>query len=135
MDLLEWSDDIKTGIPSIDADHRDLLALTNTFLTAAEDQALMPQLAAILGKLIERSRTHFQAEERLLDQCSYPQLAAHQAEHAHLLTDIQQLHERFSQPEEDSRLTFETALYLQHWLLDHIIASDKPFRPFLMRLG
>lgn len=135
MVLLEWSDDIRLGVPSIDAEHRHLLELTNDFLTAARGEALMPQLAAILGELIEHSRAHFLAEERLLDQCGYPQLAAHKAEHARLLMEAQQLHARFSLPEESFRLTMETAQYLQHWLLDHIINNDKPFRSFLMRLG
>lgn len=135
MALIEWSDEIKVGVPSIDADHRHLIALTNDFLTAAEGEALMPHLAAILGELINATRAHFQAEERLLDQCGYPYLVAHQAEHARLLIEAQQLHDRFSQPEEDARLAFETAHYLQHWLLDHVVTSDKPCRPFLMRLG
>lgn len=135
MDLIEWSDDIKLGVPAIDADHRRLIDLTNTFLTAVEDELLMPQLAAILGELIHQTQTHFQAEERLLDQCSYPQLTSHRVKHGHLLVEVYMLHERFSHPEADSMLAMETALYLKHWLLDHIVASDKPFRPFLMRLG
>jgi len=135
MDLIEWSDDIKVGVPAIDADHRRLVELTNDFLTAAEDQALMPQLAAILEGLIRHAQAHFLAEELLLDQCSYPHLAAHRAEHAQLLVQVRMLHDRFCQPEADIKLSMETALYLQHWLLDHIVNSDKPCRPFLMRLG
>ena len=135
MALIEWSDEIKLGVPAIDAEHRRLITLTNDFLTAAEDEALMPQLAAILGELIKQTRAHFQVEELLLDQCGYPYLAAHKAEHARLLVEAEQLHTRFSQPEEDIRLIYETAHYLQYWLLDHIINSDKAYRPFLMRLG
>ena len=135
MAVIEWSDAIKIGVPSIDAEHRQLIVLTNDFLTAAEDEALMPQLAAILGELIVHTRSHFQAEERLLDQCGYPHLAAHQAEHTRLLVEAQTLHDRFCRPEADAKLTMETAHYLQHWLLDHIVTSDKPCRPYLMRLG
>ncbi|MDO8606768.1 MAG: bacteriohemerythrin [Phaeospirillum sp.] len=135
MDLIAWSDDIKLGVPSIDAEHRRLMDLTNNFLAAAEDEALMPQLAAILEELIEHTRAHFQTEERLLDQCSYPQLMAHKTEHTRLLNETQRLHDRFCQPEASTSLALEAAQYLQHWLLDHIVASDKPFRPYLMRLG
>ena len=135
MDLIEWSDDIKLGMPTIDAEHRRLMDLTNHFLAAAEEEALMPQLAAILDELIEHARSHFQTEERLLDQCSYPQLMAHKAEHARLLTEARRLHDRFCLPEASTSLALEAAQYLQHWLLDHIVTSDKPFRPFLMRLG
>lgn len=142
MAFVQWSDTLKLGVPAMDADHRQLLELTNDFLAAAEDQARFGRLAEILGALITRTRAHFTAEEMLLDRNSYPHLAGHKAEHARLLNEAQMLHDRFiafeqgGAPEPDGigTLVLETADYLQRWLIDHIIADDRPYRPFLMRL-
>jgi len=142
MNRVEWSDNLRLGVPAMDADHRRLLDITNEFLEAAQDRAPLVRLTDLLGALIAQTRGHFLAEETLLDRNSYPHLAGHRAEHARLLTEAESLHERFvaleqgqhPRPEDMESLTLETAAYLQRWLIDHILADDRPYRPFLMRL-
>ena len=142
MNRVEWSETLRLGVPAMDSDHRRLLDLSNEFLEAAQDHAPFVRLADILGELIAQTRGHFLAEETLLDRNSYPHLAGHRAEHARLITEAETLLARFvalktgeqPRPEDVDSLTMETAAYLQRWLIDHILADDKPYRPFLMRL-
>ncbi|CAA7623605.1 conserved hypothetical protein [Candidatus Terasakiella magnetica] len=137
MAHVEWTEAIRVGVPQIDAEHRHLLDRTNEFLTAAQKQAPLSSLSRILSQLITETAAHFQAEETLLDRSSYPQLAAHHAEHERLMTEARKLHERFEAPgraEDIGLLTLETADYLQRWLVDHILVHDRPFRPYVMRL-
>jgi hemerythrin len=142
MTVIEWSKELMLGVPAMDAEHRQLLRLTSDFLVAAEEQAAFSRLCHILGELIARTRIHFQQEETLLDQVAYPGLAGHRAEHSRLLIEAQKLYERFSaldanprRDEEAARtLTLEAAQFLQRWLVDHIMADDMPYRPYIMRL-
>jgi len=142
MTVIEWSKELKLGVPAMDAEHRQLLKLTNDFLTAAHDHAPFPRLCHIMGELIARTRIHFQSEETLLDHSGYPGLAGHRAAHGRLLVDAQRLYERFlvldaapGHEEEATRaLTLEAARFLQRWLVDHIIAEDRPYRPYVLKL-
>lgn len=142
MTFIEWSNELKLGVPAMDTEHRLLIKLTNDFLAAVQERAPYSRLARILGELIARTRIHFQAEETLLDRASYPQLAGHRAEHARLLVEAQRLYERFlaldAQAQHDPNtltpLTTETAQYLKSWLVDHIIAEDRPYRPYVTQL-
>ncbi len=139
MTLIEWSDNLKVGIPAMDAEHRRLVALTNDFLVAAREGTEPARLDKILAELIEQTRRHFIEEETLMDRVSYPHLAAHRVEHERLLTEARLLLERFVALDRGtadfSALTLETARYLQRWLVDHIVADDKPYRPYLAQLG
>lgn len=135
---IDWNDEFKLGLPAIDAEHKELLAVCNQFLDAVQAQVPVWQLADILQAMIVGARAHFRAEEHMLDRHGYPALAAHKAEHDRLLVQAEALKIRYDdagQEEEMSRLTTETATFLQTWLLDHIRANDRPYRPFLMNLG
>jgi hemerythrin-like metal-binding protein len=142
MATIEWTDDLKLGVPAIDAEHRELLRLTNEVLEAVSGAAASPELVQTMARLIARAEGHFAAEELLLDRNNYPQLAAHRAEHARLITEARRLRDRLAaisgdnpeQQEELRQLPIEAANYFRRWLLDHILAEDRPYRPFLMRL-
>lgn len=142
MAVIEWSKELMLGVPAMDAEHKQLVRLSNDFLLAASEHAPFSRLSHILGELIARTRIHFQQEEILLDKAGYPGLAGHRLEHARLLVEAQKLYERFAaldatpdRDEDASRvLTMETARFLQRWLVDHIMADDKPYRPYVMRL-
>ncbi|KIL98720.1 hemerythrin sipunculid [Paramagnetospirillum magnetotacticum MS-1] len=142
MTVLEWSNDLKLGVPAMDSDHRHLLQLTNDFLSAARQSAAFSRLTLILGELIARTRIHFGAEETLLDRAGYPGLAGHRAQHVRLLVEAQRLYERFqaldAAPDHDETasrdLTIEAAKFLQRWLVDHIKAEDRPYRPYVLHL-
>jgi hemerythrin len=135
---IDWNDEFKLGVPAIDAEHKELLDVCNRFLEAVQGHADIPQLADILQTMIDRTRRHFRAEERMLDRHGYPALAAHAAEHDRLLIQAETLKARYAdaaQEDEIRHLTTETANFLQTWLLDHIRTNDRPYRPFLRNLG
>lgn len=137
MVRIDWSDEYKLGLPVIDAEHQDLLTICNEFLESAQANCPPPELAAVLERMVARTRAHFLAEERLLDRHGYPDLVVHKAEHDRLLAQAETLHRRFAEEQQDRthQLTLDTADFLQFWLLDHIRTNDRPYRPFLMSLA
>lgn len=138
MGRIDWSDEYKLGLPAIDTDHRELMDLCNEFLDAVEADAPLAALAAILDRMVLRTRAHFLAEERMLDRHSYPGLAIHKAEHDRMLVQAEMLRTRFNEARQEEdllKVTSDTADFLQFWLLDHIRTKDRPYRPFLRSLA
>lgn len=138
INRIEWSDEYKLGIPVVDREHRELLGVCNEFLDAVQAGAPIPELAAIMNRMILLTRAHFVAEERMLDRHGYPGLAAHKAEHDRLLVEAEALKARYDDVEADEEmrhLTMDTANFLQTWLLDHIRTNDRPYQPFLRSLS
>jgi len=134
---MEWNEELQLGVPTIDAQHRELFDLCRQFLEAARAGECV-SLHAILDRLVERTRAHFQAEEQMLDRCHYPGLAAHRAEHDRLLSDARNLQARWPVlPDDEARRAFsvEVANYLRNWLIGHIDLNDKPYKPFLRNLA
>jgi hemerythrin-like metal-binding protein len=135
---IEWTDDLKIGVPSVDTEHRRLVDIANDLLAAAHSEAPLGDLSAIIGRLIHHTAEHFVAEEKLLDRHGYPDLARHKLEHDRLMADARTLHTRvlgIADQNELRQFTVEAALFFKNWLLDHIRREDKPFRPFVMRLA
>lgn len=131
---VDWDDTYKLGIPAIDADHKLLVELLNRFLAASVKGVEPDGLAAILNDLIEQTRAHFAREELMLDRNDYPDLALHKAEHDRLLQQAKHFQERYEEGTAPRDLSMETAEFLQSWLLEHIIRTDKPYKPFILRL-
>jgi hemerythrin-like metal-binding protein len=130
---IERNQDLRVGVPAIDAEHQALLDICDQFLFAAESGQPVAGLEGILASMISHARDHFTAEERVLDRIGYPALATHKAEHRRLMAHAESLQSHWGEVERE-RIR-ETADYLRAWLLDHIRTEDRSFRTFLMRLA
>lgn len=136
--IIEWTDDLRIGVPAIDSEHQAMVGLCNRLLAAIHANATLSHLADILDHLVLQARAHFLAEEEMLDRHAYPAFVQHKAEHDRLLSQAESLRARYGDidPEGDSQaLKLDTAHFLKSWLLDHIRGGDKPYRPFLMSLA
>lgn len=143
MGHVDLPEELKLGVPAMDADHSRLTALSTEFLAAVQADCGPERAARILGELIARTRIHFQSEEILMDRVGYPGLTKHKADHRHLLLEAQTLYDRFvahqadsaGSAEDERRLAEEAGEYLQRRLIEHVRGEDRGFRPYVMRLG
>lgn len=138
VNMLEWSAEYELGVPAMDADHRDLLAMCNHFLFLAENHTPPDQLADCLDRLVLRTRAHFLAEERMLDRHGYPALVVHKAEHERLIREAESLVAALRGDTAENPLETvitEASDFLRSWLLEHIRANDRPYKPFLRSLN
>lgn len=130
---IERNQELRVGVPAIDAEHQILLDICDQFLVAAESGQPVAGLEAILASMIDHAREHFTAEERVLDRVGYPALATHKAAHRRLMAHAESLRSHWDEIDRDR--VRQTADYLRTWLLDHIRTEDRSFRTFLMRLA
>lgn len=92
QETLNWSASQECGHPRLDAEHRQLLVLTNRLLERAQEreQSPAPFLEA-LRALVEATRHHFAYEEEVLSHLGYRDLADHHQAHQELLLEAERL--------------------------------------------
>lgn len=84
---IDWKDSYKIGDPEVDTQHQYLFELTNEFI-AADSLSKMRSLMILLYK---HTREHFEKEEQLMRDLSFPGLAEHREDHNKLLSRLSEL--------------------------------------------
>ncbi|MBF0175352.1 MAG: bacteriohemerythrin [Magnetococcales bacterium] len=128
-----WSEQLATGIDSIDVSHRKLLDLLNNIHRAMEQGRGQEAIGEILSELLQYTSTHFDHEAQLFRQHHYPETEGHLAIHTKLVAQVAQLNERFKAGE--FTVAMETLDIAKSWLRDHIMEQDMRYVPFLKAKG
>ena len=123
MAMMEWNDSLKVGHPQIDRDHQRLVGLINALGKAMSEGQGQDVCGHILAELISYTKTHFAMEERLMSRHRYADAAAHHAEHARLIREVEAFQQKFL----DGTAVLSVSLlhFLMDWLGHHILKSDK----------
>jgi len=130
---IAWIPEFETGHPLMDAQHRGLVLAFNRLAALAERASGPEETGRALGQLLYASLTHFGVEENLMQAGAYPGAGAHQALHARLTCQIQDLARQFR--EGRSTLTPEVLDFLEDWLLCHIRFEDAQLARYLLVKG
>lgn len=131
MALLSWSDQYLIGNDTIDAEHEELFRILNDFHTRWVDAHNRQDIARILNQLIVYAQMHFQHEEKIMAEASFPKLAEHQQIHEAMIDTIFALHKSYE--EGSLHLEMDTMKFVKSWLVGHILDNDYIFRDFLTR--
>jgi hemerythrin len=130
MKPLELTDDLKTGIDTIDDQHRALLmwanAVSNDAVFADQDK-----LKEALDSLDDYVKYHFRAEEEAMDTHGYNRLEKHKAQHSRLMGEVSELYGRLYREGASKGLMVEVQDMFAGWYTLHIKEWDKPFAAFL----
>lgn len=133
MSLLAWNDMFSVGVVEIDNQHKQLIEITNRLNEAMIADRDRQALSGILNDLLAYTRTHFEYEERLMDQHRYADREQHLLEHRKLVQIVVDFQSRFDQGEVD--LTGELMALLRDWLSRHILNSDRALGKALNQRG
>lgn len=129
-----WSDkDMNIGVESIDADHKQLIDLINTVEEVALKRASPQALEMVLNRLALYVNRHFAREEELMRKAGFPQIEAHEEQHAQFSERVCKLTADFfvNASGADAK---EILGFLSDWLLNHIQHRDREFLPWLARM-
>ncbi len=122
MTLIQWKNEYTIGVPEVDAEHRELIALIN----AAHEEMLRDgspdSVTRFLGEIHTRIAAHFALEEKVMRAEKYDQLSQHKADHERLLDDIRDIMDAY----DDGRLYDEPqfAQALSAWFVGHFSSHD-----------
>ena len=129
MPFIPWTEDLALGIPAIDAQHQQLLALINALHCAiTTPDTARTSTAEILEGLVDYTHNHFIMEEVMFQRHGYPQTEAHVAEHSAFTARAMDWLMRF---EAGHDVTQEALDFLKDWLLHHICEEDRAYVPFM----
>ncbi len=153
MSITHWQEGWTLGIDLIDSEHRVLVDRLNDLavhFTAAlpdggdqgwESPGVTPGpeggatlighagLIAALEGLGELAREHFHHEEALMRAIDYPGLGAHSSEHSLLMAEYIEMVRDLAR-QSVTQLDAETIVCLRHWLVGHMVGSDKDYATY-----
>jgi hemerythrin len=133
MAFIEWNSAFESGIPSVDSQHKRLVGMINGMHKAIVERRGREILGSILNQMRTYTLTHFKAEERLMADYGYPELAGHQDLHAYFVARVDSFQEDFSAGK--PVLTREVMGFLKEWLETHILKADRGFSDYLREKG
>jgi len=134
MGLFLWNDGkYSVGVKVLDAQHKNLVDTLNQLYDGMAAGQAKTVTGPLLTKLVEYTRDHFAAEERLFAATHYPQAASHKAEHVELTRQVEEFVGRFNRGE--IALNVPLLNFLRDWLANHIVQEDKKYSPWLNKAG
>ncbi|HEX9647130.1 MAG TPA: bacteriohemerythrin [Alphaproteobacteria bacterium] len=123
MTLVEWKPEFSLGIPAVDHEHRELIALINELHAGLETAAGRDSVIAFFGEIYARISAHFALEEAIMRERAYDQYGEHKAQHEDLLDQIRDIMDDFEAGAYDDyqdRLSSALAA----WFTDHFKTHD-----------
>ncbi|NLY53094.1 MAG: hemerythrin family protein [Firmicutes bacterium] len=128
--VMQWRDDLATGVELIDSQHQELIARVNRLLTACHEGRGKAEVADIVDFLGHYVVTHFRDEEELQRSVAYPEYDAHKTMHEKFLADYNQLKGQLETEGATVRLVVLVNKVVVDWLVHHISRVDKAFAAY-----
>ncbi|MBF0418193.1 MAG: bacteriohemerythrin, partial [Magnetococcales bacterium] len=124
--LIVWTAKMEVDVPTLDADHRNLIRLINELHSAVQSSQGQKILGKILDELLTYTITHFTREERHMQEIDFPDLAVHKEEHRLFAEKATAFQKKLE--EDPFALSSDVLQYLRNWLTQHIQGSDMAYR-------
>ena len=133
MNWISWDEAHRTGHAGMDASHRKLIDLVNQLADAMQNDKPKEFCSNVLDQFIEDAKSHFAAEEILMDARQYPKAKQHKAMHEMMLKDVLSFKASYDAGE---TAEFTTLLViLDNWLARDIARADKALAAFVAAVG
>jgi len=133
MALFAWSEIYSVNIREIDDQHKKLIGMVVQLNDAMRQGKGKQALGEVLRDLIQYTRTHFAAEERLMEANGYPEYESHKAKHESMTRKVADIYREYQDGK--ATITLEVMSFLENWLDKHIMGTDKQYGPFLNGKG
>ncbi len=135
MSWLEWNEELRVGIESIDNEHRQLILMLDQLYQDLHDGKPPRELLRKLDEIVTCIGVHFAHEEGYFDKTGYPEPEAskHKKEHVGLTAQIKELQAKYKT--EPKVLSENVMAFLKNWLVDHIKGKDKKYAAHLVANG
>jgi len=88
MSLIDWREEFATGLPDVDHEHREMIAMINSLHGSLGPGVDTERIVEALGEIHARIAAHFALEEREMRKLNYTALVEHKDDHERLLDDI-----------------------------------------------
>ncbi|HLG52500.1 MAG TPA: hemerythrin family protein [Steroidobacteraceae bacterium] len=129
MNLIAWRDEFAIGLPDVDHEHRELIAMINALHESLGPDTAVEQIVAALGEIHARIAAHFALEEREMRNLKYVSLAEHKDDHERLLDDILDIMDTVESPRDYAPEALGARL--SKWFTGHFRTHDSRLHRWL----
>ncbi|MCL2200052.1 MAG: hemerythrin family protein [Defluviitaleaceae bacterium] len=128
-----WNESYATGNEIVDNDHKEVFKLVQDVLSSSKLDRT-DKVGKAINFLSYYVVNHFNNEEKLMDECTYPDAAAHKEEHRAFLEVATAMKEKFDNngyslgeftDDNNLSLSMEINKNVVTWLSKHIMDSDR----------
>ncbi|MBT4762512.1 MAG: bacteriohemerythrin [Bdellovibrionaceae bacterium] len=133
MSLIEWGDEYKIGMDSIDKQHEKLVDYINQLHAGMMEGKGAEVMGPILTGLVAYTKSHFQFEEMLFASHKYENEAEHKEYHKKLVDQVVDFQTKFKAGE--ATISDELMDFLKDWLISHIQGEDVKYVEYLKGKG
>lgn len=125
---IEWNDNLKTGISTIDEQHYELFETINKLEKCKTSESIFYKVLSDLNRYIS---VHFVTEEDYMKHTGYPKYKQHKECHEKFSADLKKLLKVNSSKSSimDSRI--ELIDFVENWLKNHYENEDVEMAAFL----
>ena len=128
MAFMDWKDSFSVNVIKFDVQHKKLVGLVNELHAAMSAGQGKDVMSRVLSELMKYTSKHFSDEEDAMLKFGYPDFKAHKAEHVKLTDEVLKFQKQFEGGEKN--ISIDVMSFLNNWLKNHIMASDKKYSEF-----
>jgi len=128
--MIKWNAGFEVGYGTIDSQHRQLVDILNIVMDGLKAPTGDIATQTALKRLIDYTKSHFSTEDSLMVEHKYPDIATHRKQHSDLIAKVDALHADVKSGKQ--LVGPKTVMFLQNWLVDHILKTDKKLATFLV---
>jgi hemerythrin len=122
--LFKWDESFLIGIEELDHEHKVLIDDINRLHEELARHDQKSEIEKSLGDIYARMQAHFALEEHVMEEHEYEFFEEHKREHDELLDSYTEYMLQFlNDTGVSSSMSIEGTL--KHWVMNHIITSDK----------
>ncbi|NVN91313.1 MAG: bacteriohemerythrin [Desulfuromonadales bacterium] len=126
--LIEWSRSYSVSVDSMDREHQRLIDIINNLYASMRAGRSQDAIGKILDELVDYTRTHFDHEERLMQQSGYTGYDEQKRAHEALIAQVKKIQDK---QHAGTALGQEVMTFLKSWLVNHIQGLDKRYGPVM----
>ena len=126
-----WNPALVTGHPTIDEQHQELFARSDSLLEAMLQGRAADETAELVVFLGDYCRNHFAMEERLMAESSYPVTGLHRHAHRDFEHRFQEIEKTVTERGATAYVILQVKDLIRGWLVAHILTADAKLAEFL----
>jgi len=122
--MIVWDEELETGIPKIDEQHKELITHFNNLLGALLKGRGREETDNMLDFLKSYSLKHFELEELYMEASGCPAAEENKAAHQYFVEKFGELYEQRQSSGATVEIMVTTIRELTSWFLNHIVTID-----------
>jgi hemerythrin-like metal-binding protein len=131
MAFFTWKKEYSVGNSEIDSQHQSLIAMINKLYDAMSIGKGNTEVNNIVKEMVDYSKFHFAAEEKLMKEHHYTGFNDHIKEHEAFITKAHGFEKEIA--EGTFHMSIEVSVFLKEWLTNHILVIDKAYSPMFQK--